>query len=125
LHSAFACKEEKVAQKVIRDLVSDLDDVPADETVSFSLDGQGYEIDLSAGQAQEMRAELGPYVERARRQPRSQRRKRRASRDDLPDIRRFAAARGLPVKDRGKIPDRITEEYDEVMRISGKPPQAG
>lgn len=116
-----------MAQKVIRDLVSDLDNAPADETVRFSLDGQAYEIDLSAAQAQEMRAELIPWVDRARRQPRDPRRKKRASRDDLPDIRRFAAARGLPVKDRGKIPDRITAEYDEVMRIAGGtlPPHDG
>lgn len=114
-----------MAQKVIKNLVSDLDSVPADETVRFALDGQEYEIDLSAGQAQEMRGELVPWVRQARKVPRSSRRKKRASRDDLPDIRRFAAARGLPVKERGKIPDQITAEYDKVMRIKGSAPQEG
>jgi hypothetical protein len=116
--SALALKEEKVAQKVIRKLVSDLDAVPADETISFSLDGQGYEIDLSAGQAQEMRTELGPYVERARRKPGQSRRRKRSARPDLPEIREFARVRGYDIKERGAVPGRIIEEYDTLKRIS-------
>ncbi len=47
-------------------LLDDLDGGEATETVSFGLDGQVHEIDLSIQHAQEMRATLQPFVEHAR-----------------------------------------------------------
>jgi hypothetical protein len=47
-----------MAQKVTVLLVDDLDGGPADETVSFSLDGVSYEIDLSAANATSFRDSL-------------------------------------------------------------------
>ena len=42
---------EDMAQKHIVQLIDDLDQGVAEETVSFSLDGSSYEIDLSAKNA--------------------------------------------------------------------------
>ena len=113
-----------MAQKVQVALVSDIDEAPADETVSFSLDGTDYEIDLSTGQAQEMRQGLAEFVAHARKAPRRRRngglRKGRSTRSDLPDIREFARARGYPINDRGRVPGRIISEYDELRRLSSK-----
>lgn len=55
-----------MAQKLIVKLTDDLDGGDADETISFSLDGRSYEIDLSAKNAAALREALSPYTERAR-----------------------------------------------------------
>ncbi|MBC7269564.1 MAG: Lsr2 family protein, partial [Streptomyces sp.] len=49
-----------MAQKNVVMLIDDLDGGDADETVSFSLDGVSYEIDLNAGNAAKMREALAP-----------------------------------------------------------------
>jgi len=105
-----------VAQKVQVTQVSDLDGGPADETVRFSLDTTDYEIDLSAEQAQEMRAGLAPFVGHARRKRsgRARRGKRQPSRPDLPDIRTYARARGYDINERGRVPGQIIAEYDAL-----------
>jgi hypothetical protein len=56
-----------MAQHVSVQLVDDLDGSAADLTVSFALDGQQYEIDLSTGNGERLRAALEPYVAGARR----------------------------------------------------------
>ena len=48
-------------------LTDDLDGSPADETVSFALDGKSYEIDLSKANADKFRKALDPYVAKATR----------------------------------------------------------
>lgn len=45
-------------------------EVPADETVRFSLDRRGYLIDLCAKHAEELRDDLEEFVGPARRLPR-------------------------------------------------------
>lgn len=104
-----------MAQKVEIKHVSDLnEDIPADETVQFGLDHTDYEIDLSADEAQQMRGSLERFVKNARKMGRtpSARRKKKVSRDDLPQIREYARARGYDIKDRGAVPARIIAEYD-------------
>ena len=65
-----------MAQKVQVLLVDDIDGSEATETVSFGLDGVGYEIDLSSGNADELRGELAQYVEHARKSGTAQVRRR-------------------------------------------------
>src|SRR5260370_34614915 len=55
-----------MAQKVQVLLVDDLDGGEAVETVSFSLDGTTYEIDLSADNAGKLRKDFAQYVDHAR-----------------------------------------------------------
>jgi hypothetical protein len=55
-----------LAQHVLTRLVDDLDGSEAVETVSFSLDGVSFEIDLSEGHLAEFRAALHPFVRVAR-----------------------------------------------------------
>ena len=67
-HGSFNVGERHVmAQKVQVTLVDDLDGSEAEETVSFSLDGAAYEIDLSEQNASELRSAFDRYVEAARR----------------------------------------------------------
>lgn len=56
-----------MVQRTVVHLVSDLTKKPADESVQFSLDGTGYEIDLTAAEAARLRTALERYVRYGRR----------------------------------------------------------
>lgn len=104
-----------MAQKVQVLLVDDLDGGEADETVSFSLDGASYEIDLSGENAKKLRDSLQPFVEHARKagSVRPRRRSRGpSSRERSADIRAWAKARGIKVNERGRIPANVVEQYE-------------
>jgi hypothetical protein len=109
-----------VAQKVHVILVDDLDGGEAEETVTFSLDGASYEIDLSPGNAGKLRDVLTPYVESARkvtgraaagRSPRGKASRGNAA--NTSQIRAWAKSMGLSVNDRGRIPGSIVEQYQQ------------
>jgi hypothetical protein len=103
-----------MAQKVQVLLVDDLDHGEADETVSFSLDGVAYEIDLSSGNADKLRDSLQPFVTVARKASAGRRRRSRAasSRERSADIRAWAKAHGIKVNERGRIPQQVVEQYE-------------
>jgi len=86
-----------MAQKVTVALEDDLDGGPADETVRFGLGGTDYEIDLSTKNANAFRRKIAPFIERARRAGRGQRRRparTASSRERSADIRAWAKDRG-------------------------------
>ncbi|MFD0851118.1 Lsr2 family protein [Actinomadura adrarensis] len=104
-----------MAQKVQVLLVDDLDGGEADETVSFSVDGASYEIDLSSANAKKLRDSLAPFVEKSRKAgtTRSRRRQRGASsRERSAEIRAWAKDRGIKVNERGRIPASVIEQYE-------------
>ncbi len=107
-----------MAQKVEVLLLDDLEGGSADETVRFGLDGVSYEIDLSDGNAAQLREALTPYVQRARRsagrstRTRSSSRGRgTSSRQQSAEIRSWAKQQGINVNERGRIPSWIVEKY--------------
>jgi len=108
-----------MAQKVQIVLVDDLDGGPADEQVKFGLDGVGYEIDLSAANAAQLRDALAKYVAHGRRAnpvPRvksgAPRRRRPAPDSRTAAIREWARANGIEIGERGRIPVPIRARYD-------------
>jgi len=106
-----------MAQKVQVLLVDDLDGSEATETVTFGLDGVSYEIDLSSGNAGELRNELGQYVEHARKANAPSRRRRArsgAGREQSARIREWAKLHGHKVNERGRIPATIVTAYEEA-----------
>jgi Lsr2 len=115
-----------MAQKVQVLLVDDLDGGEASETVSFAVDGNNYEIDLSGKNATELRDAFAKYVGAARKAGRSgsssgsRSSSRRSSgsstsmdRDQAAAIRSWAKKQGLKVSDRGRIPATIIEQYNQ------------
>ncbi len=97
-----------MAQKVQVVLVDDLDGGTADETVTFSLDGVSYEIDLSHDNAARMRDLLAPYVGHARRATGPRRaaggRGARGKGGTNPaEVREWAKSQGIAVNERGRI----------------------
>ncbi len=111
-----------MARKVQVILSDDLDEnLPADETVSFSLDGTSYEIDLAEKNAKELREVFSRYVSAARKVGRGGRssgggRPRgsggRMDREQAGAIREWARKNGHNVSDRGRIPASVVEAYE-------------
>ena len=95
-------------------LVDDLDGGEAAGTVRFGLDGTEYEIDLSAAHSDELREELQRYLAHARRAggaARSAARGRRGGAVDTAKVREWAKEQGIEVKDRGRVPADVVEQY--------------
>lgn len=119
-----------MAHRVTAVLVDDLDGCSAaDETVYFALDGVNYEIDLSAEHADRLRECLRPWQEHGRVVTRGRRERHgrtngksrtaprsmtRVDRAHAQAIRTWAAANGLRVSTRGKIPDAIHRAFEEA-----------
>lgn len=106
-----------MAQKVQVILIDDIDGGNADETVSFSLDGVAYEIDLSTENAAKLREALSTWVGHARRVGGRRAAGRRAGSrgtggGESAAIREWARANGYTVNDRGRIPANIKAAYD-------------
>ncbi len=99
-----------MAHKVQTLLIDDLDGSEADGTVRFALDGIAYEIDLNAGHAQQLRDALARYVSAARRVGGAARRPARSGRGasasgvNTTEVREWARAQGIDVKDRDRVP---------------------
>lgn len=113
-----------MARKIVYQIVDDIDGSTLEEgvgeTVKFGLDGVDYEIDLSDEHAAELRAVLEPYLRVARRVGGRQQRGTRQSlpatgpKRDLSAVRKWAAANGYEVADRGRVPTAVLEAYDEA-----------
>lgn len=109
-----------MARQTIVQLIDDIDGKPAKETVTFSLDGVAYEIDLNTKNADKLRRTFTPYVEKARktgtRRPGQSGRRMGARsthhRDRAAQIRAWAKQHGIDVNERGRIPSRIAEAYE-------------
>ena len=106
-----------MAQKVHTVFIDDIDGSAAEGTVRFGLDGAEYEIDLNAEHAQQLRDALAAYVRAGRRigggSRRSARSVRRGSATGLntTEVREWAKAEGIEVKDRGRVPAELVVKF--------------
>jgi hypothetical protein len=96
-----------------------VDDLTGDElpdgqgqTVTFSLDGVSYEIDLDKINADQLRKDLKRYTDAARKVGRQSSAARTTNRrQDTSAIRAWAKANGHDVSERGRIPAAVTEAF--------------
>jgi len=111
-----------MAKKVQVLLVDDIDkSSPADETVSFSLDGVSFEIDLTSDNAAKLRDDLAVWIGHAERTggrrssgrstPKVSGSGRKA---DLGAVRAWARENGHQVSDRGRISAEVQSAYDKA-----------
>ena len=106
-----------VAQKIQTVFIDDLDGSEAEGTVRFGLDGAAYEIDLNAEHARALRDALSRYVQAARRagggtrRPARGGRRARADGVDSTEVREWAKAQGIDVKDRGRVPAELVARF--------------
>ena len=114
-----------MAQKIVTELTDDTDGKPADETVTFALDGREYEIDLTAKNAAALRKAFDVYVKNGRRiggrPARSSSRPGSLSSPakgevDTKAVREWAGKNGYELSARGRIPANVTEAYRAAQR---------
>jgi hypothetical protein len=115
-----------MAQKVSVVLVDDLDGSEAVETISFTLDGSSYEIDLNAANSDALRDAFAPWVGAARRAGRGPsgpavRRSSRSGgrpaatgsdRERVQAIREWARRNGYKVSERGRLSADVLAAYE-------------
>lgn len=119
-----------MAQKVLVQLVDDLDGTSSDDvsTVLFGLDGVDYEIDLAPQNAERIRNILTDYVESGRRTGGRLKRGSRpgqagtsASSGDAGKIREWALENGFELAGRGRIPSHVVDAYRQAQQAEARP----
>lgn len=115
-----------MAHKTIVRLIDDISGGPAEETVTFGVDGQDYVIDLAADRAAKLRAVIGRYAGVARVVKLAPARRRPhirtgAGRQRSREIRQWAVERGLLTSGRGRIPEHVAREYAASKRVVAGP----
>lgn len=107
-----------MAQKTIVKTYDDLDGSEIDaegKSVSFSLEGASYEIDLSSKNVQKLREDLSVYVDKARRvtgrPSRSTAKTAEPAPVDTKAVRAWAEEQGLGVSTRGRLSTELIEQY--------------
>jgi nucleoid-associated protein Lsr2 len=121
-----------MAQKVVVELVDDLDGTASQDvaTVTFGLDGVQYEIDLKDDHADQLRHLLASYVAAGRRTGGRIKRQTTATttkpaapgnREQTKAIRDWARQNGFELGDRGRIPTHIIDAFDDAHKAPVKP----
>jgi hypothetical protein len=105
-----------MAKKIQTLFIDDLDGGEAAGTVRFSLDGTEYEIDLSKEHSDALHTTLAKYVGHARKAGGTARRQTRGGRRstdaiDTAKVREWAKGQGIDIKDRGRVPATVVEQY--------------
>lgn len=112
-----------MAQKIITVYTDDLTGAESSEaqTHHFSIDGVGYEIDLSPESFDQMLEAFGPFMEAARKQGKGSKRpsgriapSRRS--EDTARIRSWAKENGYNINDRGRVPADIRNAYTAAAK---------
>jgi hypothetical protein len=118
-----------MAQKVLVQLLDDLDGKPSEDvsTVQFGLDGVGYEIDLNDANAERLREIFGDYVAAARRTGGRLKRgtgsvSKPAGNSEAGQIREWALENGFELSGRGRLPAHIVEAYAEAQKPKKRTP---
>lgn len=112
-----------MAQRTIVELIDDIDGKPADETVTFSLNGSDYSIDLSTKNADKFRGLFQDYIAAGTKVSgkRSGRKAGKAGKagkanggSNAAEIRAWAQSNGIDVPARGRIPQEVRDQFDSA-----------
>lgn len=106
-----------MAQRTIITMEDDLTGGTADESVTFTIDGATYEIDLNTANARALRDALSRYTAAGRRVGGRRRvaggtAPARTDKEQLAAMRRWARENGHDVSDRGRISQAIRDAYN-------------
>lgn len=108
----------EMARQIIEKLVDDIDGSPADSTITFSVDGITYTIDLNNRHENSLRTALGPFLEVARKVRSDGRGAGRVGSRSVGDkernaaIRAWALSEGVELPSRGRIAGIVQEAYE-------------
>ncbi len=93
-------------------ITDDLDGSPGADSVTFSFDGQGYEMDLAPANRERMAQSLRPFIDAGRKISNRKSARGSRSRTDLGAVRAWASAQGLNVAERGRISSEVMSKYE-------------
>ena len=115
-----------MAKKVSVETIDDLDGTStADTSITYSIDGTHYEIDLSTKNAEQFHKDMAKWVDHSRRvaAPTGSRRNRKisSSGEDFNAIREWAASQGISTSLRGRIKSEIITAYHNRNTTSAAP----
>ncbi|WP_406634325.1 Lsr2 family protein [Amycolatopsis sp. WGS_07] len=116
-----------MAQKVLVEMIDDLDGSEAGQTVPFGLDGVQYEIDLSDENAAALREQLADFIASARRTGGRKTTVRNSAaptaeeRERSKAIRTWAIDNNWAIAERGRIPREVVAAYEESQKEEAKP----
>ncbi|AKY03804.1 nucloid associated Lsr2-like [Streptomyces phage Amela] len=101
-------------ERVIVDLVDDIDGTGNARTVSFAVDGVSYEIELNKKNEGRMLKAFQPYIAAARKVngSRPTRRRRATKKVDSAAVRTWATENGVEVGSTGRIPKAVIDQYE-------------
>jgi hypothetical protein len=112
-----------MAQKIQTLFIDDIDGGEAEGTVRFGLDGTDYEIDLSAAHSKDLRKVAEKYIAAARKVGGPARRRGQASArknsgggPSPSEVREWAKAQGIEVRDRGRVPSELVVKFQAASR---------
>ncbi|WP_329050745.1 Lsr2 family protein [Amycolatopsis sp. NBC_01488] len=118
-----------MAQKVLVEMLDDIDGTLAAHTVPFSLDGVMYEIDLSDENAASLREELARYIAAGRRTggrkvrvATGQATTSSTDRERNQQIRAWANANGYEVSERGRLSSEVIAAYEAAQAAEAEAP---
>ncbi|AFV51366.1 nucloid associated Lsr2-like [Streptomyces phage phiCAM] len=97
-------------ERVVVELVDDIDGTGNARTVSFAVDGTAYEIELNRKNEAKLLKTLAPWVNAARKVPKT--RRRTTKKVDNAAVRRWAGENGVEVSATGRIPRAVIEQYE-------------
>ena len=102
-----------MAKKTVVEWVDDIDGTAASETVTFTIDGSRYEIDLSEKNAAKLRKAMGGWIEASRRSGNRKARGGQAKHDpsESTKARKWALETGLDVGPRGRLRSEVLDAY--------------
>ena len=109
---------QKVTTHLVDDLTGDTIDEGTGHTVSFSFDGNHYEVDLSDDNTEALRKAFSDYVAAARKVSGRKTRSsgdtptKRGNSEELAKVREWANANGYEVSSRGRISQIVRDAYD-------------
>lgn len=111
-----------MSEKIIRQLVDDLDGNPIDdrygERIHFSYQGTDYQIDLRPTNAEKFEAALQPFIQAAEKIGNAPRRdtiitsRKIRTKEQFQEIRRWANIHGYRVPPRGRIKSEILRAFE-------------
>lgn len=100
----------------ITKVTSDLSGEEGADTLTFTISGTGYAIDLTEVEAKEFHDLIAPYVTRAQVRPkRGGAVGKKSTPEELAAIRTWAAANGHEISATARIPAAVRKAYDDAQ----------
>lgn len=111
------CKMEFMARETVQVYFDDLtgEPVEADEvqTIKFAWEGKALRLDLNQENADKLEQLMKPYLDAATLVTSSEIKKApKPRRTDLNEVRSWAREQGMTVSDRGRVPIKVLDAYD-------------